>query len=122
MEALHEDDDDNNDEPIDPVDDIEIFEKEKHFPKSLISPSYALKSHVQRIVILYNPASGAKHGEKIAEHAIEKFESSGVSVNSIQLEKKGHAEELCQVWILSILIIANEILIFLYSLFVIYLL
>src|SRR5687768_11295654 len=88
---------DDNDQPLEDIGDIEIFEKEKKFPKSLISPSYAMKSNIRRIVMLYNPASGARRGEDIAHKACDMFGKHGVHVDSIELQKKGHAEELCRV-------------------------
>lgn len=62
---------------------------------SLQAPTHARAVTVKKVLCLYNPNSGEKKGEKIANEAQIIFTAAGVEVNSIALAHKGHAEELC---------------------------
>jgi len=62
---------------------------------SLIAPTHARSIVVKKVLILYNPASGAKDGIKLEEEARDIFVAQHIDVHSIALDKKGHAEELC---------------------------
>ena len=53
--------------------------------------------HVVKIVLLYNPKSGAKKGEKLAHQAQKLFHNHGVDVEMMPLQRKGHAKEICKV-------------------------
>lgn len=78
---------------LEPVSDIELYEKSK-LPPSIAMPSLCAVSHVKRVLLLYNPASGARLGEKIAARAVELLQKANIDVVQIKLEKRGHAEEV----------------------------
>lgn len=78
---------------LEPVSDIELYEKSK-LPPSIAMPALCAVSHVKRVLLLYNPASGARLGEKIAARAIELLRKANIDVVQIKLEKRGHAEEV----------------------------
>eukprot|EP01132_Coremiostelium_polycephalum_P007389 gene7389-9079_t len=63
---------------------------------SFLEPSRVKRIRVQNVVIIYNPFSGSKIGEKIMNEARKYFELHGISVHSIPTEYKGHAGDLCQ--------------------------
>lgn len=86
---------DTEDYIIDDGEDLSKFEQER-LPASISAPADLHKTHVKRVLLMYNPMSGAKRGEKIANKAAEVFEEHGIEVERVKLERKGHAEELCQ--------------------------
>jgi len=81
--------------PLEPVSDLYVFEQ-NYCPPSLAIPLRLRKVEVRRIVMLYNPFSGAQKGSKIAGNANALFRHFGVQVHDIPLEHKGHAEEICR--------------------------
>lgn len=62
---------------------------------SLQAPTHAREVKVKRVLMLYNPHSGAQKGEKIAKEAKALFSAANIDVHSIALEHQGHGEELC---------------------------
>jgi len=62
---------------------------------SLQAPTHARQVVVKRVLLLYNPHSGAQKGEKIAIQAKELFLASHIDVHAIALEERGHGESLC---------------------------
>eukprot|EP01114_Cavostelium_apophysatum_P004400 TRINITY_DN1462_c0_g1_i1.p1 TRINITY_DN1462_c0_g1~~TRINITY_DN1462_c0_g1_i1.p1 ORF type:complete len:441 (+),score=141.37 TRINITY_DN1462_c0_g1_i1:118-1440(+) len=79
---------------LEPVTDLELYEKQMKLPPSIASPSHASIITVRRMLLLYNPASGAQQGAKIAKKVEELLRKKNVDVISIKLEKRGHAEEI----------------------------
>eukprot|EP01117_Protostelium_nocturnum_P010993 TRINITY_DN398_c0_g1_i1.p1 TRINITY_DN398_c0_g1~~TRINITY_DN398_c0_g1_i1.p1 ORF type:complete len:464 (-),score=156.27 TRINITY_DN398_c0_g1_i1:160-1551(-) len=65
-------------------------------PVTFAQPSQSLKTNVNKVAILYNPRSGNKRGEKLAEMAAQVMENNCIKVDLIQLERRGHAEELLE--------------------------
>ncbi|KYR02009.1 sphingosine kinase related protein [Tieghemostelium lacteum] len=63
---------------------------------SFLEPSRVQRIKVSNVVIIYNPHSGSKVGEKIMSEAKKYFEAHHISVQSIPTEYKGHAEDLCR--------------------------
>jgi len=88
-----EDEFDKEDYEAQVVDDVEVY---KDFPPSIQLPAHATKICVKRVLLIYNPFAGSHRGEKIARKAKEVFEEHHVEVESIALEHKGHAAELCE--------------------------
>jgi hypothetical protein len=58
--------------------------------------------HVVKIALLYNPKSGAKKGEKLAHQAMKLFHKRGVDVELFPLQRKGHAKDICKVFIIHV--------------------
>eukprot|EP00026_Physarum_polycephalum_P008539 Phypoly_transcript_08627.p1 GENE.Phypoly_transcript_08627~~Phypoly_transcript_08627.p1 ORF type:complete len:434 (+),score=66.26 Phypoly_transcript_08627:107-1408(+) len=62
---------------------------------SLQAPTHARQVAVKRVLLLYNPHSGAQKGEKIAAEAKQLFSANHIDVHAIALERSGHGESLC---------------------------
>jgi len=62
---------------------------------SLQAPTHAREVTVKRVLLLYNPQSGAQKGEKIALQAKTLFVEANIDVHAIALEHRGHGESLC---------------------------
>jgi len=67
---------------------------ERGLPSSIGSPSEFCHVNVQKVLMLYNPESGNHYGETIMHRATYIMRRAMVLVNSIPLERKGHAEEI----------------------------
>lgn len=62
------------------------------------SPNFVLAKipRVERVLLLYNPFSGNKKGEKLAKKAIKLFGKNGVEVVAKRSEKRGDIEEFAR--------------------------
>jgi len=85
-----------DDEPyhLEPISDVQLYEKECKLPPSIATPSHASIIHPKRCLLLYNPASGSHQGEKIAHKCQQLLGEGGCHVTAIRLERRGHAEEI----------------------------
>lgn len=88
----------NNNQPVIPADASRDHEVSKVciVHPSLQAPTHAREVAVKRVLLLFNPKSGAEEGAKIAEKAKTMFTANNVDVHAIALEKRGHGEELCR--------------------------
>jgi len=85
---------------FDPIPCLVAWEKTQ-LPPSIQSPSRAARVTVSNVLVLYNPYSGAKKGESVFKKANSLFMRANVKVQSVKLERRGHAEELCRTMDLS---------------------
>jgi YegS/Rv2252/BmrU family lipid kinase len=76
--------------------DIEKYEKEGKFPESIALPSNGKICKVNRVLLLYNPYSGAERGKVIAKKATQLLSEANVSVDLYKLERSGHAQEIVE--------------------------
>ncbi|PRP86114.1 hypothetical protein PROFUN_03101 [Planoprotostelium fungivorum] len=90
-----------------PHDDTSTYEDS--MPPTMLRPSRVQKIDVSRVLVLYNPHSGAQKGEALAEQARQFFDIHMMEVEYqsyspsqhasqatfIALEHKGHGEEIC---------------------------
>jgi YegS/Rv2252/BmrU family lipid kinase len=74
--------------------DVERYEKEGKFPASIALPSNGKVCKVRRVLLLYNPYSGAQKGKSTAKKATRLLSDAGVSVDLYKLERGGHAQEI----------------------------
>jgi len=72
------------------------MELEQNFPPSLSDINLAEQVQVRTVRLLYNPMSGNRSGEKVMRRAKRKLEAYGITVIPTRLERRGHAEELCE--------------------------
>jgi NAD kinase len=79
---------------LDDYDDVEKYEKENKFPESIALPSNGKICKINLVLLIYNPFSGARRGKYIAKKAAKLLSNAGVSVDLIQLERGGHAQEI----------------------------
>jgi hypothetical protein len=74
----------------------EISEMNIYLPPSFSDVGLAERVSVKVVHLLYNPRSGNKSGEKVMKNAKKLLESYGKTVEVTKLQRKGHAEELCE--------------------------
>lgn len=82
---------------------LSFAHKLHHLPKSFVHPApYQLKQIlIKSALIIYNPFSGAKCGTKIARKVAQILsEGHRIRVLLQDTRKRGHAEEICQVFII----------------------
>jgi len=79
---------------LEPISDVELFEKQCKLPPSIATPSHASLIVPRRALIVYNPASGSHAGEKIAQKCEQLLKAGGCEATLIRLERRGHAEEI----------------------------
>jgi len=78
---------------LEPISDVELYEKQCKLPPSIATPSHASIIIPKRVLIIYNPASGAHQGEKIAQKCQQLLKQGGCDCVLLRLERRGHAEE-----------------------------
>eukprot|EP01117_Protostelium_nocturnum_P005981 TRINITY_DN214_c0_g1_i2.p2 TRINITY_DN214_c0_g1~~TRINITY_DN214_c0_g1_i2.p2 ORF type:complete len:459 (+),score=190.71 TRINITY_DN214_c0_g1_i2:2459-3835(+) len=65
-------------------------------PETFALPAQSFKTNVNKVAILFNPKSGNKRGAKLAEMSASVMETNCINVTLIELQRKGHAEELME--------------------------
>jgi len=81
---------------LDDYQDVEKYEKEGKFPESIALPSKGQICKINRVLLIYNPFSGAQRGKVIAKKATKLLSEKGVSVDLCKLERAGHAKEIVE--------------------------
>jgi len=81
---------------LSPLKDIDSWDKEDHVPTTLVTPTIALKRKIRRVVLLYNPHSGSQKGALLARKVEVLLTKYGIYFETLELERKGHAEEMAQ--------------------------
>jgi diacylglycerol kinase family enzyme len=83
-------------EPVASDAEVAAYEAARKLPPSIGSPAYACRSTVRRVLLVYNPRSGARRGERIMLAAKRLLERQGVQVTALATQRAGHAEELAR--------------------------
>jgi len=75
---------------------LKKYEKEGKFPASVALPSNGRVCKVRRVLLIYNPYSGAQRGKVIAKKATKLLSEAGVIVDLYKLERAGHGIEIVE--------------------------
>eukprot|EP01118_Nematostelium_gracile_P005002 TRINITY_DN15979_c0_g1_i1.p1 TRINITY_DN15979_c0_g1~~TRINITY_DN15979_c0_g1_i1.p1 ORF type:complete len:313 (+),score=72.76 TRINITY_DN15979_c0_g1_i1:36-941(+) len=86
---------DDSEYVLEPVTDLKAWETENNLPPTIQTPADTKKRDVKRVMLIYNPASGARKGALIARRSEVLFGKNGIQVETRELSKRGHGEEIC---------------------------
>jgi YegS/Rv2252/BmrU family lipid kinase len=81
---------------VDELDEVEKCEQEDKFPESIALPSNGKITKIRKVLLIYNPFSGAKRGKSIAKKASKLLTHAGVTVDLYKLEHAGHGQEIVE--------------------------
>eukprot|EP01119_Soliformovum_irregulare_P025271 TRINITY_DN931_c0_g1_i1.p1 TRINITY_DN931_c0_g1~~TRINITY_DN931_c0_g1_i1.p1 ORF type:complete len:407 (+),score=119.81 TRINITY_DN931_c0_g1_i1:31-1251(+) len=82
------------DEDVELPEISEVDHKDYELPASISNPSYAEVVKIKKVLLLFNPHSGAEEGVKLTEEAVQLLEKRSIQVDKRELKEPGHAEEI----------------------------